>query len=91
MAPYTLPPAGLSMRQSRKSPKTRETMAEFVEFKEFKGDKMLVNVEHLIKVQSDDEGTYLYFDVATGNNSSNGLFILHVAESYSVVKRKLQQ
>lgn len=66
-------------------------MAEFVEFNEFKGEKMLVNIEHIIKVRPDEEGTYLYFDVVTGNNGSTSLSVLHVAESYSVVKRKLQQ
>lgn len=52
---------------------------------------MLVNIEHIIKVRPDEEGTYLYFDVVTGNNGSTSLSVLHVAESYSVVKRKLQQ
>lgn len=66
-------------------------MAEFVEFREVKGDKVLVNIEHIIKVRPDEEGTYLYLDVATGNNVSTAPSLLHVAEMYSVVKRKLKQ
>lgn len=66
-------------------------MAEFVEFKEFKGDKVLVNIEHIIKVRPDIEGSYLFFDAVTGNSGSTSLSVLHVAESYSIVKRKLQQ
>lgn len=66
-------------------------MAEFVEFKEYKGNKVLVNIEHIIKVRPDEEGSYLYFDVTTGNSGSTSLSLLHVVESYSAVKRKLQQ
>ena len=66
-------------------------MSEFVEFTEYQGDKVLVNIEHIIKVQPDKEGTFLYFDTATGSNNSTHLSVLHVVESYSVVKRMLQQ
>lgn len=66
-------------------------MAEFIEFKEYNGDKVLVNIEHIVKVRPDDIGTYLYFDITTGKNGSTSFSILHVEESYSVVKRKLQQ
>lgn len=66
-------------------------MAEFVEFKEYRGDKVLVNIEHIIKVRPDEEGTYLYFDVATGNSNTTSLSLLHVAENYNAVKRKLQR
>lgn len=65
-------------------------MAEFVEFKEYRGDKVLVNIEHIIKVRPNSEGTYLYFDATTGTQGSTSLSTLHVAESYSVVRRKLQ-
>lgn len=65
-------------------------MAEFVEFNEYKGDKVLVNIEHIIKVRPDEEGTYLYFDTVTGNQGSTSLALLHVEETYSVVKRMLQ-
>lgn len=66
-------------------------MADFIELTEYKGDKVLVNVEHIIKVRQDTEGCYLYFDVTTGNEKSTSISILHIAENYSVVKRKLQQ
>lgn len=66
-------------------------MAEFVEFKEPDGEKVLVNIEHIVKVRPDKEGTYLYFDVTTGNNGSTGFSMLHVAETYAMVKKKLQQ
>ena len=66
-------------------------MADFVEFTEHKGDKVLVNIEHIIKIQPDEEGTYLYFDTTIGNQNSTTLSLLHVEESYAVVKRKLQK
>ncbi len=66
-------------------------MSEFIEFNEYKGGKALVNIEHIVKVRPADDGTsYLYFDAATGSQGSTSLAVLHVAESYSVVKRKLQ-
>lgn len=66
-------------------------MAEFVEFKEFKGDRVLVNIDHIIKVRPNEVGTYLYFDTAIGDQSSMSLSMLHVVESFPVVKRILQQ
>ena len=66
-------------------------MADFVEFTEHKGDKVLVNIEHIIKIQPDEEGTYLYFDTTIGNQNSMSPSILHVEKSYTAVKRKLQQ
>lgn len=64
-------------------------MAEFIEFKDTKGEKVFVNVEHIIKVRPDNNGTYLYFDVISGNSSCP--YPLHVAEKYETVKRKLLQ
>jgi hypothetical protein len=67
-------------------------MAEFIELTEYDGRKVLLNIEHIMKIRPDDKGCYIYFDVVTGNNSgSTSLVQLHVAESYSVIKRKLQQ
>ena len=67
-------------------------MAEFIELTEYDGKKVLLNTEHILKIQPDDKGCYMFFDVATGsNNGSTSLTHLHVEESYSVVKRKLQQ
>ena len=66
-------------------------MAAFVEFTEYKGEKVLVNIEHVIKVRPDDDGTYIYFDAATGSQGSISLSVLHVEDSYSTVKRTLQR
>lgn len=67
-------------------------MAEFIELTEYEGKKVLLNIEHILKVRPDDKGCYIYFDVATGNsNGSTSLAFVHVEETYSVVKRKLQQ
>ncbi len=67
-------------------------MAEFIELTEYDGRKVLLNIGHILKIVPDDKGSYVYFDVTTGSISgSTGLALLHVAESYSVIKRKLQQ
>lgn len=66
-------------------------MAEFVEFTEYDGKKVLLNIEHVLKVRPDDKGCYIYFDVAIGNSNSSSISMLHVEETYAVVKRKLQQ
>ncbi len=66
-------------------------MAEFIEFEEFNGDKVLVNIEHIIKVRSAKEGTYIYFDSAIEHQGSSSLALLHITENFSSVKRKLQQ
>lgn len=66
-------------------------MAEFIELTEHDGKKVLLNIEHILKVRPEDKGCYIYFDVATRNGNSSGLSMLHVEESYSVIKRKLQQ
>lgn len=68
-----------------------KNMAEFVEFTEYDGKKVLLNVEHILKVRPDDKGSYIYFDVTTGSNNSTTPSLLHVAENYTAVKRKLQQ
>lgn len=64
-------------------------MAEFIELTETKGNKILINSEHVLKVRSDDNGCFVYFDVATGNDSTS-LSLVHVLESYATVKKKLQ-
>lgn len=67
-------------------------MAEFIELTEYDGRKVLLNIGHILKIVPDDKGCYVYFDVSTGSSSgSTSLTLLHVAESYSVIKRKLQQ
>ena len=66
-------------------------MAEFIELTEYDGNKVLINTERILKVRPDDKGCYIYFDVATGNGNSTSLAVLHVNETYAVVKRKLQQ
>jgi hypothetical protein len=67
-------------------------MAEFIELTEYDGKKVLLNTEHILKIRPDDKGCYIYFDVATGSsNGSTSLTLLHVEESYSAIKRKLQQ
>ncbi len=66
-------------------------MSEFVEFKEYKGDKILVNIEHIVKVLPDNENSYIYLDVVIGNNGSTSPSLIHVEESYSAIKRKLKQ
>lgn len=66
-------------------------MAEFIELTEYDGKKVLLNIEHILKIQPDDKGCYIYFNIATGSsNGSTSLVQLHVEELYSVVKRKLQ-
>lgn len=64
---------------------------EFIELTEYEGKKFLVNTVHIVKVRPDDEGAYLYFDVAIGSGGSLSLSCVHVAESYFAVKRLLQQ
>ena len=66
-------------------------MAEFIELTEYDGRKVLLNIEHILKVRPDDKGCYIYFDVAIGNGNSSSISMLHVEETYTVVKRKLQQ
>jgi len=66
-------------------------MAEFIELTEYDGKKVLLNIEHILKIRPDEKGCYIYFDVATGNGNSSSISMLHVEEAYSVVKRKLQQ
>lgn len=67
-------------------------MAEFIELTEYDGQKVLLNIEHILKIWPDDKGCYIYFGVATANSrDSTSLAVLHVEESYFVVKRKLQQ
>ena len=65
-------------------------MAEFIELTEYEGKKVLLNAEHILKVLPNEKGCYVYFDVVTGSNGSTSLSVLHLAESYAVVKRKLQ-
>ena len=65
-------------------------MAEFVELTEYEGNKVLLNIEHILKVRPNEKGCYVYFDVVTGSNNSTSLSVLHLAESYVVVKRRLQ-
>ena len=66
-------------------------MADFIELTEYEGEKVLLNVEHILKVRPDEKGCYVFFDVVTGNGNSTSLSLIHVAETYSIVKRKLQQ
>ena len=66
-------------------------MAEFVEFTEYDGKKVLLNVEHILKVRPDDKGSHIYFDVTAGSSNSTSPSLIHVAENYTAVKRKLQQ
>ena len=64
---------------------------EFIELTEYKGKKFLINPVHIVKVRPDDEGAYVYFDVAIGSGGTLSLSSVHVAESYFAVKRILQQ
>ena len=66
-------------------------MSEFIELTEIDGKKILLNVEHILKVRPDEKGCYIYFDVLNGSNGSVSPALLHVAETYAVVKKKLQQ
>lgn len=64
-------------------------MAEFLELTELDGDKVLLNIEHILKVCPNENGCYVFFDVAIGNDRSTNLSPLHVKENYTVVKRNL--
>ena len=65
-------------------------MAEFIELTEYDGEKVLLNKEHILKVCPDDEGgAYVYFDVVMLNGNSSCLRTMHVAESYSAIKKML--
>lgn len=66
-------------------------MGEFIELTDCNGERVLVNINHVIKVQPSGEGTCIFFDVLTGNNSSANIYCEHVAENYVVVKKKIQQ
>ena len=66
-------------------------MGEFLEFTDYKGEKVLVNINHIIKVEPRDEGVCLYFDISTESGSSSSLYCECVAERYAIVKKKLQQ
>jgi len=65
--------------------------AEFIELTEYEGRKFLLNTAHVLRVRPDDDGAYLYFDVAIGRGDSLSLSCVHVAESYSSIKRLLLQ
>lgn len=66
-------------------------MAEFVEFTRTDGDRILLNVDHIVKVYPGKDGTYIYFDVVYGGKDSISLAKEFVTEDYSVVKKKLPQ
>lgn len=65
-------------------------MADFIELTEYKGEKVLVNTSHIVKVVPEDSGSCIFFDVAMDNNRSCYLAYLHVEESYTSLKRKLE-
>ena len=48
-------------------------MADFIELTEINGDKVMINIDHILKVCQDKEGCYVYFDVATGNEKSTSI------------------
>lgn len=66
-------------------------MAEFIELRENDGEKVLVNIEHVIRVCPDEKGCYIYFDFATINGDYSHPHVMHLADKYEEVKRKIQQ
>ena len=66
-------------------------MAEFVEFTRTDGDKILLNVHHIVKIYPGKDGTYIYFDVVSGGKDSISFAREFVTEDYSVIRKKLQQ
>jgi len=66
-------------------------MAEFVELTDNNGERVLINPELILKVCPERQGCVLFFAVSTGSGNSTSLYCEHVAESYAIVKKKLQQ
>lgn len=65
-------------------------MAEFIELTKTDGEKVLANVEHIIKVVPNEKGSIVYFDTAEGNNNGTHLSSLFIADTYATVKKKLK-
>ena len=68
-------------------------MAEFVEFTEYQGEKILVNIEHIIKVQPDKNGSYIYFNEESKNLLQEAYGIDDLNQGYyldGIVSRKKQ-
>jgi hypothetical protein len=65
-------------------------MAKFIELTDFEGEKVFVNVEHIIKVRPDKDGSYIYFDQTTNNGSYLHPIPLHISESYEEIKSMMQ-
>lgn len=65
-------------------------MAEFIDLTKTDGEKVLANVEHIIKVVSNEKGSIVYFDTAEGNNNDTHLSSLFISDNYAAVKKKLK-
>lgn len=64
-------------------------MAQFLELTVYDGKKVLLNIEHILKVCPDEIGCYVFFVVVSGTNGSTSIERIHVKESYATLKRKL--
>lgn len=63
----------------------QDNMAGFIELTDSQGEKMLINANHILKVCSGDNECCIYL------NSGQELSVVYVRESYSLIKRILQQ
>ena len=64
-------------------------MAEFIELTQQSVGKVLVSVEHIVKIKSLNNGSMIYLDVPGGYGNSISIQSIHVEESYAELKRKL--
>lgn len=64
-------------------------MADFVELTRYDGVKILVGTDHIVEVVPDTNGTFIYYDFASGNNGSISQDRVAVKEQYATIKRKL--
>lgn len=64
-------------------------MADFIELTRYDGVKILVGTDHIVEVVQDTNGTFIYYDFASGNYGSISQDRVAVKEQYATIKRKL--
>lgn len=64
-------------------------MADFIELTRYDGVKILVGTDHIVEVVPDNDGTFIYYDFASGNTGNISQDRVAVKEQYATIKRKL--
>ena len=64
-------------------------MADFIELTRYDGVKILIGTDHIVEVVPETDGTFIYYNLATGNNGNISQDRVAVKEQYATVKRKL--